>query len=429
MDKRFYDAYQWIHQDPVSGEFRVQMGKETPFRKDLFKAVQNFGIDRDQYKISDRGLAREFHEALLEIAEANGTDLSEHEFNHRFRSKRGDLFSSWLGSAPSSYSLVFPIMIRSHNFPDQVELYESKAQQIDDSRWDDFLSAAKSAEDSNFRSFLDELPNDYSDDPLQRREWTYLKINIDARDEFYAIYRVSELIELRFAEINFFDNLWGAGMPQPASSDRPPNEKWSTLQEPPFYLVFRDGNFVTYRGMDFDYRRSIGILHFSQADVDQISEVPIFDYNAGNGTFEGNLVSALLAYQDGITERSVRQSFFSFWRGIEILSKTSNFGEMVDRGKFTISYQRDGFGSMRPSLKEAIDEIEDIRHELVHEGLKTEVHRGHRNGAKLLLDGLLLLYIENYDDWDLDDMASFLKHGVDYQDKIQFITTLLRDLS
>jgi hypothetical protein len=188
--------------------------------------------------------------------------------------------------------------------------------------------------------------------------------------------------------------------------------------------------------MDFDYRRSVGRFHFNHADdVDEISDIPTFDYDADKGTYEGYIVSALLAYQDGITQRSVRQSFFSFWRGIEILSNTSDysnasdFDKMVDRGEFALSYHHDMDDSLRPELKRAIEEIEEKRHELVHEGLKTEIHQGHRNGAKLLLDGLLLLYIDKYGQWDLNGMSSFLKHGVEYQEKVQFLTTLLTDLS
>jgi len=436
MDERFYDAYQRIWELPRTGEVRVQMGQESAFKKNLFGAIRDLGLDRDHHRITNRGLYKKFHEGLIEIAETHGTDLTEDELSGHFQTKKNGIFSNWLGTPPDTYKLVFPIMIRSKHFPDEVELYESKAEQIDEDQWENHLIVAENDDDSSFDSFLDELPNDYSDHPLKRREWTFLMIEMKARDEFYALHRVSELVESRFAEINFFDQLWAAGMPQPGSSDRAPYEKWTRHQEPPFYLIFQDGDFVTYRPMDFDYRRSVGRFHFNHADdVDEISDIPTFDYDADKGTYEGYIVSALLAYQDGITERSVRQSFFSFWRGIEILSNTSDysnasdFDKMVDRGEFALSYHHDMDDSLRPELKRAIEEIEEKRHELVHEGLKTEIHQGHRNGAKLILDGLLLLYIDKYGQWDLNDMSSFLKHGVEYQEKVQFLTTLLTDLS
>lgn len=430
MDSGYYDAYQLIRKDPRANEYRVQFGQVSKFRRYLSKAVRDFGINRDQYRLTDRGLFNAFYGILLEIAEDHGTDLSEDQFNNEFRSRRGELFSDWLGADPDTYIVVFPIMIRNWNFPDEVELYESKAEQIDDDQWDKFLHTAKESDDSNFDALLDELPNDIqSDHPLDQREWTYLKVDIEGRDEFYPLFKVIDLIELRFAEINFFDQLWVASVPQPASSDRVPNEKWSRLQRAPFYLIFQNGDYRTHRGVDYDYRRSVGMLHFTQADVDEIGEIPTFDYDADKGTYEGYIVSALLAYQDGITERSVRQSFFSFWRGIEILSKTSNFGKMVDRGEFAVSYHHDGDSSFLPETREAIEEIVDIRHKLVHEGLKTEVHKGHRDGAKILLDGLLYLYIQKYGEWDIDKMASFLKHGVQYQDKIRFVSTLLNEFS
>ncbi|QRV15927.1 hypothetical protein JMJ58_03235 [Haloterrigena salifodinae] len=436
MDERFYDAYQRIWAPPGTDEVRVQMGQESAFRTNLYNAIRDFGLDRDHHRITNSGLYRKFHEGLIEIAETQGIDLTKDQLSVHFQTKKNEIFSNWLEAPPDTYTLVFPIMIRSKHFPDEVELCESKAEQIDNSQWEDHLTAAKNDDDSNFDSFLDELPNNYSDDPLERREWTYLKVEIEARDEFYALHRVSELVETRFAEINFFDQLWSAGMPQPGSSDRAPYEKWTRHQEPPFYLILQDGDFVRYRGMDFDYRRSIGLFHFSHAnDIDEISDIPTFDYDADKGTYEGYIVSALLAYQDGITERSVRQSFFSFWRGIEILSNTSDysnasdFDKMVDRGEFALTYHHDGDNSLRPELKRAVKEIEEKRHELVHDGLKTEIHQGHRNGAKLLLDGLLLLYIDKYGQWDIDDMGSFLKHGVEYQEKIQFVKTLLSDFS
>lgn len=430
MDRRYYDAYQLIRKDPWDDEYHIRSGQGSKFRQCLLRAVQDFGIDKDQYRLTDRGLFNELYDLLIEIAEVHGTDLSEDQFNNEFRSKRGELFSDWLGTDPETYTVVFPIMIRSQHFPDEVELYESKAEQIDDDQWDKFLYAAKESANSNFDTLLDELPNDIqSDHPLDRREWTYLKVDIEGRDEFYPLFRVINLVELRFAEINFFDQLWLAGMPQPARPGRAPHEKWSRLQRAPFYLIFQGRDHITHRGVDYDYRRSVGILHFSQANVDEISEIPTFDYDADKGTYEGYIVSALLAYQDGITERSVRQSFFSFWRGIEILSKTSNFGKMVDRGEFAVSYHHDGDNPFLPKTRKAIEEIVDIRHKLVHEGLKTEVQQSHRDGAKILLDGLLYLYIQKYGEWDIDDMASFLKYGVEYQDKIQFVSTFLNKFS
>jgi len=430
MDSRYFDAYQLIRKDPRNGEYHVKWGQEPNFRRCLSEAVRDFGIDKDQFRFTDGGLFNKLHDLLIDVAEDHGTDLSEQQFNNEFQYKREILFSNWLGTDPDTYTVVFPIMIRSQNFSDEVKLYESKAEQVDDDQWDEFLCAAKGSADSNFDTFLDELPNDIqSDNPLNRREWTYLKVDIEGRDEFYPLSRAIDLVELRFAEINFFDQLWAAGMPQPASSSRVPHEKWSRLQRAPFYLIFQDENYITHRGVDYDYRRSVGILHFNQADVDEINEIPTFDYDADKGTYEGYIVSALLAFQDGITERSVRQSFFSFWRGIEILSKTSNFGKMVDRGEFAVSYHHDGDSSFLPETKEAIGEIVDIRHELVHEGLKTDVYQGHRDGAKILLDGLLYLYIQKYGKWDIDNMASFLKHGVEYQDKIRFVGALLNEFS
>ncbi|GAB3681196.1 hypothetical protein GCM10028857_05050 [Salinarchaeum chitinilyticum] len=430
MHSGYFDAYQLIHEDPFSGEYQVKIGQSSNFRRFLFRAVQDFGINRDEHKLTNRGICNEFHEMLIEIAEEEGTDLSESEFNREFHRKKGELFSDWLGGDPESYTIAFPIMMRSKHFPNQVEFYGSKAEQIGNEEWESYLNTSIEAEDSNFSTLLDELPNDFeSDHPLDRREWTYLKVNIEGRDRLYPLLEVSNLIEIKFAEINFFDHLWGSDMPQPASSDRVPNEKWSRLQEPPFYLVFKDGDYVTHRMVDYDYRRSIGRFHFSQTDISDVSEIPTFDYDAEKGTYEGHIVAALLAYQDGMTERSVRQSFFSFWRGIEILSNTSNSSKMVDRGEFAVSYHHDGESSFLPEMRDAIEEIENIRHKLVHEGLKTEVHRGHRNGAKVLLDGLLYLYIQKFDDWDLDDMASFLRHGVEYQEKMQFLSTLINKMS
>jgi hypothetical protein len=129
MDRRYYDAYQLIRKDPIDGEYHIRLGQESKFRRCLSKAVQDFGVDRDQYSLTDRGLFNEFYDILIEIAEDRGTTLSEDQFNNEFQSKRGELFSDWLGTDPDTYTVVFPIMIRSQHFPDEVELYESKAEQ------------------------------------------------------------------------------------------------------------------------------------------------------------------------------------------------------------------------------------------------------------------------------------------------------------
>jgi hypothetical protein len=237
----YYDAYQLIRKHPIEDEYHIRVGRGSEFSRCLSRAIQDFGLDRNQYRLTDRGLYNEFYDVLIEIAEEHGTDLSEDEFNNKFRSKKGDLFSNWLGKPPEIYTVIFPIMIRHKHFPDEIQLYGSKAEQIDQERWDELINTAIEPEDSNLDIIIDKLPNNIqSDHPIDRIEWTYLKINIEARDEFYSLYRAMDLVELRFAEINFFEQLWVAGMPQPAGSDRVPYEKWSRFQKPPFYVVFRE---------------------------------------------------------------------------------------------------------------------------------------------------------------------------------------------
>ncbi|MFC7135471.1 hypothetical protein [Halobaculum litoreum] len=191
MDERFHDAYQQIWKRPGTDEVRVKMGRGSVFKRNLHGAIRDLGLERDYHRITNSGLFNKFADGLIEIAETHGTNLTEDEFNAHFQTKKEEIFSDWLGAPPATYTVVFPIMIRSKHFPDEVKLYESKAEQIDEARWEHYLTAAENDDDSDFGSFLDALPNDYSDHPLKRREWTFLMVEINARDQSYALRRVS----------------------------------------------------------------------------------------------------------------------------------------------------------------------------------------------------------------------------------------------
>ena len=412
----------------MTQEYEVELGQGNQFEGETAKAAEEFGLKKDQYRLTNYGLARKFQEILIDIAKENGTDLTEKKLQNEFNSKKGDLFSSWLAGTPNRYQVIFPINLRDTYIPDEINLIESKAMQVDYEVWkEDYFSVAVSADNSNFGSFVEEVPNDFTDNIYAERDWTYLSVEIEARDELFALWHVYEMVEMRIAEINYFDTLWEAGPRVPAGVDRAPNEKWSKLMVPPFYLVFRDSEFEIFGGIDYDYRRLAGPFHFYHSEIKSIDDIPTFDYRKDANTYDGQISSGLLAFQDGITERKIRQSFFSFWRGIEILSGTNNFGEMVDRGRFSLIFHR-GDENLRPELEKAMKELVDMRHSLVHEGLKTEITSNHRNGAKILLDALLKLYIEKHAQWDIEETYSFLKHGSEYKEKLQFITSLLSNL-
>ena len=53
-----------------------------------------------------------------------------------------------------------------------------------------------------------------------------------------------------------------------------------------------------------------------------------------------------------------------------------------------------------------------MRNSLAHEGVHIFVGENHRNYAKILLDGMIELYLQEREDFDQDDFDTFLEYGV-----------------
>lgn len=187
--------------------------------------------------------------------------------------------------------------------------------------------------------------------------------------------------------------------------------------------MFEDDDYLFTWPMDFGYRRTEPT---SEHRIDMVSKFESLPKLSEGNAVDEYLMDALLAYQDGMTEASIRKSFFSFWRGIEILSRVdSPKWEAKERGRFALEYVR-GKDPVFPTFEKAHEEIDEVRDSLVHDGVRVSVRKDHRNYTKVLLDGLIDLYFQERDGFDEKDFAIFLEYGVEYREGAGKIIQILQ---
>ena len=202
-------------------------------------------------------------------------------------------------------------------------------------------------------------------------------------------------------------------MPRTAGSDRAPRDRWSHLQLPFVFLAFQDNGFEQYYALDYDYRGGLADRTF-MPDIDNFDSLPGF-YKRRRELegLEEILSNVLTLFQDGITEPVFRRSFFDFWRGIEHLAGEAGLKneEITTRALFALNFVHESKEGLLPEIEEAIDEVGETRNKLTHKWPDARLGERHRDAAKLLLDGLLTLYIENIDEYEREDFQYLLKFG------------------
>lgn len=164
--------------------------------------------------------------------------------------------------------------------------------------------------------------------------------------------------------------------------------------------------------MDYDLRRSCVNPEPDNFDkIADLPDLPIEGFDPENGDcVDDSLIAALFAYQDGIVAPTPRQSFFAFWRGTENLTQAGRGekSEIVDRALAVRDLQHEPI--VWTHITDVYEELDDKRNMLAHEGPHIAISSGHRAAAKLLLDALLELYFERYDQrYSVDEYRVFLQ--------------------
>ncbi|MFC4540818.1 hypothetical protein ACFO5R_02605 [Halosolutus amylolyticus] len=415
---RLEEALECLRYDLQEEEYRVQVGMGAKLQRilnDYIEEETNF--DSQRHKLTKRTLISAFQDAVIEVAEETHEEDAPN-LDSLFQDKKGEVLRETLGHNLITYTIVFPLNLReSSKIPDSFSTPNADFERISETEWrEEYEEPARNQDETSLVAFLEESPNDLYESDGLGGVFTYWKTEYDSRDHHYALSRIPEIVRLLLGKLNFV--LWerSADVPQPASNERPPNARWSQLKEPFVYLVFDGDEYLNYWPYDYDLRRgSEGGRRDTDKRMEKFGEFP--DLSAARedlSSVDEFLANAILAYQDGITESSVHQSFFAFWRGIENLAQVER-GQAkevaVDRALFALESMTEK-GVVREELQEAIKEIYGKRNELVHQGPHTGISRYHRAAAKILLDVLIELYIYYYEEgYSAADYRRLLEYG------------------
>jgi len=412
------EALECLKYDPLEEEYRVRSGMGTKIQRILDEYIEEeTSFDSQRHKLTKRTLIPAFQDAVIEVAEETHEEDNP-DLESLFEEKKAEVLRETLGSDLTTYTVVFPLnLVESERIPDSFSMPNAELERISETEWkEEYEEPARDQDETSLTAFLEESPNDLYEIDGIGGVFTYWKTEYEARDYHYALSRIPEIVRLFLGKFNFV--LWrrSAGVPQPARDDRPPNARWSQLKEPFFYLIFDDDEYLNYWPYDYDLRRSSeGNRRDMDERLEKLEEFPDLSADREDlSRVDEFLANAVLAHQDGITESSVHQSFFAFWRGIENLAQVERGQDKevaVDRALFALESMTEK-GVVRPELEEAIEEIYSKRNELVHQGPHTGISRHHRAAAKILLDVLIELYIYYYEDgYSAEDYRRLFEYG------------------
>lgn len=321
------------------------------------------------------------------------------EFERRVK----DWVSEIKQSGWNSYEVAFPLnmMSGSKSMPEKFSTMDTQITQITRDRWvEDYLSVARQEGDSLDRYFS-RIPNEPSD-----RDYTYWVLKCKATDSGFATHIAFDRLRTLLGKITFADHLWH----HRPSSSRLPRVRWSRLREPFMILIFEDSSFHTLKIRDYDNRRPETIRWHDEEMLEVFESIP--DFSEPLTELESDVNDALRAYLTGITELDVHESFFAFWRGVEILSQKGR-SDNAEVAKERADFAREFIAPemIREDVyKHVLSDFEDIRNEIAHEGYSrtTEYHQIY---VKILLDSLLSLYFQYMDELDKQEIEFLLKYG------------------
>jgi hypothetical protein len=418
------EAQECLRFDLREEEHRVRGGMGMKLQRILDRYIQEeTNFDAQDHKLSKRSLILAFQDAVIEVADQTHDEVNP-DLETIYQEKKEEVLRQTLGQALTTYTIVFPLnIIENDAIPDSFSTPEAGIERISETKWrEEYEEPARAQDDTSLESFLEESPNDLYESDGLGGVYTFWKVEYDARDHRYALSRVPEIVRILLGKLNYVIWKRSVGVPRPVNEDRPPKSRWSQLKEPFVYLAFEGDEYLNYRPYDYDLRRaSEGQRRDMEERMENFHQIPDLSATRDNMySVQELLANAILAHQDGITESSVHQSFFAFWRGIENLaqvSRTQGKNVVVDRALFALESMTEK-GVVREELQDAIYEIHNKRNELVHQGPHTGITRYHRAAAKILLDSLIEFYIYYYEeDRSADDYRRLLKYGTKSTDE------------
>lgn len=357
---------------------------------------ESCALDVREDRISAGYATSELRNILLDVS---GSENQVKEFERRVKEWVSEIKQSgW-----NSYEVAFPLNMtnRPESMPEKFSVHDTKINKITRDQWvEDYLNVARQ-EGDRLSQYFSRIPNDPSG-----HDYTYWVLKCEATDEGFAGHIAFNRLRTLLAKITLADQLWHH---RPSSSSIP-RVRWSRLREPFMLLIFEDCSFHTLTIRDYDNRRPQAIRWQDEEMRETFDSIP--DFSEPLSELESDINDALRAYLAGITELDVHESFFAFWRGVEILSQ-KDYHDNAEVAKERADFAREFIAPemIREEVyNDVLSDFKDIRNEIAHEGYSrtTEYHQIY---VKILLDSLLSLYFEYMDDFDKQEMEFLLKYG------------------
>lgn len=362
--------------------------------------VENLSLDPDSLRISYEVLEYELNNLLLEV---KGADDPVQQVEEKLPEFKQRLY----GRDLSEYVVAFPLNFdrrSSELLPESPQVGDVVFERLPRSDWEEQFVPDYDEDHDNYRrqrklmDFVDKSPN-----KLDNPWFTYWFASYRARDEKYAVDHVVEQLEILLGIMNYsatFNRI------QTYSQDSGPwPDRWGELREPFIYLLHKEDEFVRhYWSVDATLRKP-DRPHSMYEDMFEslFEEMPTFEEEQ---PLDGRLLNSLRAFQAAMTDPSERESFFEFWRGIEILTlveEGERMSEVVDRAAAMLGWNDSELGRIRR------DRAQNKRNSYVHEGAGLRLTMTDRNLVKSLHESLIDLYIDKRGDWGYEEMKFVLE--------------------
>lgn len=383
------------------GEWRYS-GSDAARKHDRLSpiVVENLNLDPDSLRISFEVLESELNHLLLE---GKGADNPAQQVEEKLPEFKERLY----GRELSEYVVAFPLNFdrrSSDLLPESPQVGDVVFERLSRSDWEEqFIpdydeDHEKYRRQRNLMDFVDKSPNE-----LDNPWFTYWFTSYRARDERYAVEHVAEQLEILLGMMNYsatFNRI------QTLSHDSGPwPDRWGELREPFIYLLHEEDEFVGHYYSEDATLREVDSPHSMQEDAFEaiLEWMPTFEEGH---SLDGRLLNSIRAFQAAMTEPSERESFFEFWRGIEILTlveEGERMTDVVERAAAMIGWDDSELGRIRRNR------AQNKRNSYVHEGAGLRLTIADRNLVKSLHESLIDLYIDKRGDWGYEEMKFALE--------------------
>lgn len=391
--------------DPESKGWEVSGTENTRrFERLMPILMEEVDIDPQEYRISENTFKIQLRDFLNEIK-------NEDDPGAYFTENTGELHRRIGTKNRKQYTIGFPLNLKFNPLrkQDQYQSLGYNIERIERRQWlSEFKEVAEEKEqeedhqprDDPFTDFMEQVPNDFS-----RRNYTFWKFELEARDEQFVVDFLEKLLDYLLGQINaaaHVNQIEGLSIPRSVWPSG-----WSDLRHPFIYIVFEEGEYSQFcYENDISPRKKFKVMSH-QTDTFDIyySEFPDIEYPLDS--LEERFVETVRRFQSAITEPSREGSFLEYWRGIEALTLTTEnegMNEVIRRAEAPIEATDQEF--LRYRLKRAREK----RNLLIHDGVGVSLTKQDQYLLKIVLENLIWMYCENFEDWTEDDFRFVLKN-------------------